>query len=311
LLQLGVSSLSLFDDFMREIDAGADAVTEYRRSGSLQVARSASHAVELSRSAARLSALGVQHSLLTGDDVRSLEPALAEDIVSGLLVPVHGYVHVTQLMSALTRGLERRGVTCLVDRVKELVPEGPGVRVVTEGTSLIASAVVVAAGSWSGQLAMLESPPIPVRPIRGQIVEMAFSSTPLSHVVWGEDCYLVPWQDGSVSVGATVEDVGFDERSTPGAVQSLIERGRSVLPRIGSASMARVRVGLRPATRDELPLIGWSSTMPCVCLATGHYRNGILLAPLTGKLVADIVTGVDDPAMRWAREAVVPSRLGL
>ncbi len=311
LLRLGVESLSLYDDFVRTLDADAGQATEYRRSGTLQVARSGACVEELGRAALRLSACNVSHSLLTGDQVRVLEPALATDIVCGLRVPAHGYVHVAQLMYTLTRASQRRGVTSLVDRVKEVETTAHGVRVTTARGSIDAFSVVVAAGSWSGHLTMPESPSIPVRPIRGQSVEMRFAAPPLSHVVWGEDCYLVPWQNGSVIVGATVEDVGFDESPTPDGIESLLTRGRAVLPSVASADVADVRVGLRPATPDELPLIGWSSRMRGVCLATGHYRNGILLAPLTAKLVADCVFASEDSQMQWVRDAVAPSRMGL
>lgn len=311
LLQLGVRSLSLYDDFIRALDSDAGQVTEYCRAGTLQVARSSAHVDELGRAARRLSADNVPHSLLTADQVRVLEPALATDFVRGLLVPVHGYVHVGQLMSALTRASSKRGVTALVDRVTGIEPSPEGVQVNTEGTSISASAVVVAAGSWCGQLTMPESRSIPVRPIRGQSIEIGFSTRPLSHVVWGEDCYLVPWKNGSVIVGATVEDVGFNESSTPEGIASLVARGQAVLPSVAGADVAGVRVGLRPATTDELPLIGWSSTMRRVCVATGHYRNGILLAPLTARLVADMIFASEDPDTQWMRDAVAPSRMGL
>jgi len=311
LLQLGVSSLALYDDFIGALDADAGQTTEYCRSGTLQVSRSLSHAEDLSRAGNRLSARDVAHKLLTREEAWNLEPLLAREVLRGLLVPTHGYVHVGDLMSALTGASHRRGVVSRLDRVTGVEPATNGVRVFTEGSSLAASAVVVAAGSWSGQVVLPDSPSIPVRPIRGQSIEMEFATAPLSHVVWGEGCYLVPRRDGSVIVGATVEDVGFNESSTPDGVEFLLSRAREILPSVASARVRDVRVGLRPATADELPLIGWSSTMRGVCLATGHYRNGILLAPLTAKLVAEIVLGVEDPETRWMREAVAPSRLGL
>jgi thiazole synthase len=128
-----------------------------------------------------------------------------------------------------------------------------------------------------------------LKPIRGQLLQLRLSERPASHVIWGSDCYLVPRRDGVVLVGATVEDVGFDERATSAGVQGLLDAALTLMPGLRGAAFEEVRVGLRPRTGDELPAIGASSTMPHVFYATGHYRNGVLLAPLTARLVADLV----------------------
>jgi glycine/D-amino acid oxidase-like deaminating enzyme len=180
--------------------------------------------------------------------------------------------------------------------------------------SLRADAVVLAAGSWSGLLTS-----VPVRPVRGQIVQLRFARPPLSRVLWGDDCYLVPWADGSVLVGATAEDAGFDESASREAEERLVAAARALLPAARHARVDEVRVGLRPATPDELPVIGRSSTMPGVTYATGHYRNGVLLAPLTAALVADLVLtgGADasrpapDSPARTLLDSVGPARFNL
>lgn len=308
LLRLGVQSLSMYDAFAARIEADAGTSIEYCRPGTLQVASTAVHAETLAQASGRLAALGVPHELLTGQQTRALESGLAANIQSGLRIPAHGYVHVGRLMSALTSAAVRRGVTSSLDTVTALEP---GAGVVTVHASMPADVVIVAAGSWSAGLLPEASRPAAVRPIRGQSVELAFARRELSHVVWGDGCYLVPRQDGSMIIGATVEDVGFDESSTPAAIESLLARAEAVLPAVSSAQGRTVRVGLRPMTADELPLLGWSSTMRGVCVATGHYRNGILLAPLTARLVADLVVDVEDPDTRWARDLVAPARLAL
>jgi glycine oxidase len=154
----------------------------------------------------------------------------------------------------------------------------------------------------------MEGPAPPVRPVRGQLVELRLPQPALSHVVWGSDCYLVPWQDGRVLVGATMEDVGFDERVTADGVRQLVDSAVHLVPTLGAATFADARAGLRPATADELPIIGASTTMRGVIYATGHYRNGILLAPLTATLVADlVVAGRERPELALVR----PDRFGL
>ena len=130
----------------------------------------------------------------------------------------------------------------------------------------------------------------------------------MSHVIWGANAYLVPWQDGSVLVGATVEDVGFDERVTAAGVRQLRESGEQLVPSLRSAVFEGARAGLRPCTSDELPIIGPSSTMRGVYYATGHYRNGVLLAPLTAAMMADFLV---DAREQQEAHLVRPDRFGL
>jgi glycine/D-amino acid oxidase-like deaminating enzyme len=168
-------------------------------------------------------------------------------------------------------------------------------------------AVVIAAGSWSADMA-LGGARVPVRPIRGQLLQLRLARPAISRVVWGERCYVVPWLDGSLLVGATVEDVGFDERPTAAGVRVLLDAATELVPEVAAAAFEEVRVGLRPATSDELPVIGASSTMRRVFYATGHYRNGVLLAPLTALAIADLVLeGRERPEVAAAR----PDRFGL
>lgn len=309
LLGLGVESLSRYDDFVAGIEHASGRRIEYARAGTLQAARTSAHVTELTRAVERLKDAGVRHTLLTGVDARALEPALAADVLSALLIEEHGYVHAGQLMDALVRAAVRHGARFVSDRAVAIESDRDDLRVVCAGGSHVASRVVVAAGSWSSAL-LGAGHHGPIRPIRGQSIELRPAVQPLSRVVWGDDCYMVPWRNGSVIVGATVEDVGFDESSTPEAVRGLRAAACAVVPSLASAPLGSVRVGLRPATSDGLPVVGWSPLIPGVCVATGHYRNGILLAPLTAAVVSELVLGTATPALGWAREALAPSRLG-
>jgi glycine/D-amino acid oxidase-like deaminating enzyme len=189
--------------------------------------------------------------------------------------------------------------------VDEISSGDYGVAVKTSAGRIESDALILAAGSWSGQIPLAAAP---VRPVRGQLLHLHFDQRPLSHVVWGTDCYLVPWRNGALLVGATVEDVGFDETATADGVTRLLGASAELLTTVRQARFEAVRVGLRPGTPDELPLIGPASTMPGVYYATGHYRNGVLLAPLTAKLVADLVIeGRRDPDL----ELVRPDRFGM
>jgi glycine oxidase len=295
LLRLAVASLNEYDSFVDRVTVDSDQLIEYQRSGTLQVALNADESQRLSQAASRLAGAQVEHQLLDAAAARRLEPALG-DIVSALHVSKHGYVGVRSLVSALVEALTERDVTVEEAQVQDLQSEAAN-----------ADGVVVAAGSWSQDLSV-QGKNIPVRPIRGQILHLRLPRPPASRVIWGERCYLVPWEDGSVLVGATSEDVGFDERATTAGVRMLLDRGIELLPELNVAFFDEVRVGLRPATPDELPIIGRSSTMPGVVYATGHYRNGVLLAPFTAVAVADLLL---EGRERAELTDVRPNRFGL
>ncbi len=304
-LELAVSGLACYDGFIDRVRSDSGHPVEYRRTGTLQVARTRVEAAELDEAAHRLSASSVAHSLLDAEGVKSLEPALADDVSAGLLVPEHGYVIAAELISALGEAVQRSGGTRSLGAVQNIEEIASGLRVTTSNEVFVTDAVVIAAGSWSGQIPAL---PVPMRPIRGQLLQVRFPQPPISRVVWGSACYLVPWNDGSVLVGATVEDVGFDERATAGGIRDLLASAGDLLPATASATFEDVRVGLRPLTPDELPVIGASSTMRGVYYATGHYRNGVLLAPLTALAIADLMV---DGRERQELALVTPGRLGL
>jgi glycine oxidase len=144
--------------------------------------------------------------------------------------------------------------------------------------------------------------------VRGQLLHLAWQTAqPLRHVLWGSRGYIVPWLNGRVLVGATVEDVGFDERATASGVAGLLQAGGELVPQLWQASFVEVRVGLRPASADGLPVVGRSAVVPGVVYAAAHYRNGVLLAPLTAMFVKQIVLGTgDDPALA----SLSPARFG-
>jgi glycine/D-amino acid oxidase-like deaminating enzyme len=155
---------------------------------------------------------------------------------------------------------------------------------------------VLCAGAWTPALDPIGQTRERIRPVRGQLVRLFSTETTLPAIVWGKDCYIVPWKDGTLLVGATSEDAGFDERATADGVRQLLSAAEGLVPQLGSATFAGVRVGLRPASVDGLPVLG-PSCDPRVIYAAGHFRNGILLAPLTAQLIADyVIDGAVDPA---------------
>ena len=182
------------------------------------------------------------------------------------------------------------------------------VGVQTGTASWDADRVVLAAGSWSSQIEVEDAEPAPVRPIRGQIVQLQSEPGALRHVIWNAAGYMVPWPDGSVLVGATAEDVGFDEGTTEAAISGLRELAAMLVPSLAGAPMIDARAGLRPRGIDDLPLVGPSGSVPGLIYATAHYRNGVLLSPLTAWLVKQLV-------LERAHDAILdtlsPARAGL
>jgi len=307
LLQLGMCSLDQYDTFVRRVAADARRPIEYRRTGTLQVVRTDEEAKQFPRQQHTLAGLGTRADVLDGSEARRLEPALGADVRAALLVSAQGYVRAAAFTDALAAAAAARGARVSVARVARIGGAGGALTVETTEARLAADVVVLAAGSWSGGIPM-DAPAPPVRPVRGQLVELRLPQPALSHVVWGSECYLVPWQDGRVLVGATMEEVGFDERVTADGVRQLIGSAVQLVPALGAATFEEARAGLRPATTDELPIIGASTTMRGVFYATGHHRNGVLLAPLTASLVADLVlAGRERPELALVR----PDRFGL
>jgi glycine oxidase len=309
LLELTARSLALFDEFIAQLTRDSDIVIPYRRTGTLQVAGDPEQLNALSAAAVKLDAHGVRSTLLDVRETLREEPHLAGDIAGGLLVPAHGFVGAAQLTRALMTAACRRGATFHdAHCARRISRTATGVAVDTDRGQIIADAAVLAAGSWSGALEVDGTRArIPVRPIRGQLLHLGWNGPSFSRVTWSDRCYVVPWDDGTLLVGATVEDAGFVERTTVAGVRDLLDAVCELAPHAWTAGVLAIKAGLRPATPDELPAIGASRVIPNLMYATGHYRNGVLLAPLTAALVADaLLDGRVDPVLA----ATAPQRFG-
>jgi glycine oxidase len=310
LFDITVRSLELYEDFVARIVADSGTPVAYQRTGTLEVASSEERMIALRNMAARLEARDVPLGVLDAHAARAEEPHLGADVVGALLIGSHAFVVAGDLTRALIAAARHHGAQLVErSRVRKIAPRDGDLLVETERGSLTGNAVVVAAGSWAGQIHVEGvSKPLPVRPVRGQLLHLAWSGRSLRRVIWSERCYLVPWDDGTLLVGATMEEAGFDERTTVAGVRDLLEAACDLVPHAWTAGFIGARVGLRPASSDGLPIIGRSRTVPNVLYATGHYRNGVLLAPLTARLVADaLLDNQIDPVM----QALGPDRFGL
>ncbi len=308
---LGRRSLDLFDGFVQHVMAESGRTIQYTRGGTLEIALESDHAANLRRSGDALQQEGVGAHWVDAGELRDVEPLAATGALGGLLIDTHGFIGVPEFTDALAAAAMRAGARFAMDtRVVAIGPTADKrVIVTTAAGPSVADRVILAAGSWAGQVRIDGlADYVAVKPVRGQLLHLAWpTSQPLRHVLWGTDCYIVPWLNGRVLVGATVEDAGFDERATAAGVRDLLEAGCGLVPHLWQASFEEVRVGLRPASPDGLPIVGTSAVVPGLIYATGHYRNGVLLTPLTAALVKSLVMGEDaDPAL----DLLQPSRLG-
>lgn len=305
---LGLRSLALYDEFLDRVTHRAGLAVEFRQPGTLEIAVGDADVERLTQSATTLADVGVAAEWMDGTRARAIEPTLTPHAVGALKIPSHAVVNVPAFTLAAVAAARAAGATFSEGlSVTGLDAGGDGVVVRSTQGDLTAPHVVLATGSWSSALAPDGARPAPVRPVRGQLVHLRTPPGTLRHVVWGAHVYLVPWSDGTIYVGATSEDVGFDERATVEGVSSLLAATATLTPGLARATFIEARAGLRPGTDDTLPFIGPSAALPGLVYACGHFRNGALLAPLTATLVARAVQGdLSDPAF----SLVNPARAG-
>lgn len=290
LLEMCARSLAMYDGFVERVRQDGGAAFEYARPGTLETAYTDDHAAALERTAHALRAAGVRAEWFEGGTARTIEPALSDRVVAGLQIDDHGFVEMPGLVDAISVAARMRGAAfhSPIDVTKIEPAPGGAVRIHTSTGPHTFDHVVMAGGSWASRL---KAGGPQVKPIKGQLIRLRFDAPPATRVLWSDACYLVPWQDGTVLAGATMEDVGFDERPTAQAVAALLEAAAALMPAVRDAAFVDVRAGLRPSL-DEAgapPFIGAAASIANVTIAAGHFRNGVLLAPLTAALAADAV----------------------
>jgi len=290
-------------EFARELAEASGIDVGYRDEGTLRIALNRDDAAKLRATCDFQQRLGVELEWLDGPAVRRLEPHLAPGVVAAVLSRHDHQVDNRRVAPALVAAVTAAGgrihAKTAVDEVA--ISHGRVVGVVVGGTVVAADVVVLAAGAWSREITGI--PPTlrpPVRPVKGQMIALRMDpAAPLvRHVVWAPRAYLVPRRDGRLLVGATVEERGFDPALTAGAMLALLEGAWRTFPGIEELPVDETWCGFRPGSRDDAPILG-----PCeiggLVFATGHHRNGILLAPATADVISRLVlTGEMDPAAR-------------
>ncbi|MFC7905921.1 glycine oxidase ThiO [Streptomyces nigra] len=304
LLGLNLDSARRYPDFAAELGDLTGHALGYRRCGTLAVALDADDRAHLRELHALQSRSGLDSEWLTGRECRRLEPMLAPGVRGGLRVDGDHQIDPRRLTGALLAACERAGVTfhrTWAERLDVTADRATGVTT-TDGTRLAADRVVLAAGSLSGRLAGVpDAVRPPVRPVKGQVLRLTvpkglapFLSRTVRAVVRGSQVYLVPRENGELVVGATSEELGWDTTVTAGGVYELLRDAHELVPGITELPLTETRAGLRPASPDNAPLLG-PTALEGLLLATGHGRNGVLLAPVTGDVLAHVLTSGELP----------------
>ena len=305
-VHLALESCGLYPQWIQRIEADAGIECGYREEGSLLLALHRDHEVELERLMRTQRSMGLQSELVSRDAALEKEPYVSPRIVGGLFVPGDRQVNPRRLTQALAAAIRARGGTILEgEAASPLYEAGHAAGALTERIEVRAETTLIAAGAWSPDVwpttpapvyregeTSNEAPdagPLPMRPVKGQILRLR-GPVLVNHVLRTPDVYLVPRTDGELVVGATSEEQGFDTTITTWAVMDLLRDAWRVLPGIAELELAETSVGHRPALRDHLPAIG-ATSVPGLFVATGHYRHGVLLSPVTGKLLADTLDG--------------------
>ena len=298
LLELALQSARSWPAFAAELHALTGIDVGHSACGTLVVARDRDEAEALERELELRERLGLRAERLLPSAARRLEPALAPGLRLALDVPGDHAVDPRLLTAALARAAESMGAVLRprtgVERLEHDGRRVTGLALVS-GEYVAAAQVVVAAGSWSGALEGLpEDARVPVRPVKGQTLRLRDQAGPglLTRVVRFDGGYLVPRGDGRYVLGATMEERGFDTAITAGAVHDLLRDAAELVPGVLELEIEELVAGLRPATPDNAPVLGAGPALDGLVWATGHHRNGILLAPVTADLVAAELAGV-------------------
>jgi glycine oxidase len=290
LVPLGMASLALYPEFVAQIEEISGESTGFRPKGTIEALFSVDTKAELSTIIALHHGLGLKAEPLRAEDARELEPALSEDLEAAVLRPEEGSVDNRALMSAILEAARRSGAEIFSENgAKAIWREGNRcVGLVLQNEKVEAEWTIIAAGCFSATIEGI-APYAPVRPAKGQMAALRSDDLKIERVLWSEKIYLVPRNDGRILAGATVEYAGFDKRATAGGIEKILSAAIDLAPGLANARIEETWAGLRPDSPDHLPILG-PTDIDGLLMATGHFRSGILLTPITARLVREWIT---------------------
>lgn len=294
-MRLCLASNRLYPDFRADIEDEVGIRCYHREAGTMALAITDEDEAEFRHTYERQRMEGLDVEWISGDDARRIEPALSDRVRGGMYLPGDRHVENRLLVPALEESCRRQGV--------EIVSGAQAIRVITEGETAVGvettlgtwygAKIVNAAGAWSATISVPDAVRPPVFPVRGQMLAITLPRPDLlSRVVRSPRSYLVPRHDGRIFLGATMERVGYDKRNTVWGVNKLLSGALELFPELEHCAIQDMWSGLRPGCEDNHPVLGATSTAGYY-LATGLFRNGLLLAPIIAQTMADLlVTGI-------------------
>lgn len=291
LVPLAKESMRLYPEFIASVEELSGKITAFARKGVFEVFTAPNGESERDKMVAQYQTLGLSIEPVATSVARKAEPALGPAVRAAAWLPQEATLDPRMLMEALLSALQNRGVGILLDSpVSSVMVDGNHCTgVVTRGRNIPAKSIVVAAGCFSGAIDWLGRY-APTRPIRGQLLALESKSVGLARTLRSNKAYLVPRPNGRIIAGSTLEDAGFEKHVTPAGVRKILDGVLELAPTLANAQLVDAWAGLRPGTPDHLPILG-STDIRGLYMATGHYRNGILLAPATAKLLSRWILG--------------------
>ncbi|HEV2669090.1 MAG TPA: glycine oxidase ThiO [Blastocatellia bacterium] len=292
---LTVASLTAYADFARELKALSGVDVEYRDEGTLYPALTDEDEGELERRWRRLREAGLNVKRLNAGCALNLEPLLNQTLRFALKFPGDRQVDNRRLMTALHGAARTAGVEFMTHtEARELLTENVAGRrrvggVATARGEIRSNTVVIAAGSWSSLLRCDEAQRFEVEPVRGQMAAIEMPTPAARHVIYSRRGYLVPRLSGYLIAGSTTERAGYDKRVTAGGIGSIIKSAIEIMPCVAGQAVIETWAGLRPRAPDDMPVLGADPRVEGLIYATGHYRNGILLAPITARAIGELI----------------------
>lgn len=299
-VDLAKRSVALYPEFVALVEEVSGQSTGFRAKGTLEALFSGDAKAELSTIIAVHHGLGLRAEPLRAEDARELEPALSEEVEAAVLRPDEASIDNRALTAAVLSAAQQSGAEIHTGNgAKGISREGHRCRgLMLQNEKVEAKWTIIAAGCFSGAIDGVAAY-APVRPAKGQMAALRADDLQIERVLWSEKIYLVPRNDGRILAGATIEHVGFDKRVTAGGIEKILAAAIELAPALKNARIEETWAGLRPDSSDHLPILG-PTDLEGLLMATGHFRSGILLTPITARLIREWITE-QKVSMDWDR----------
>jgi len=297
---MSLASVALYPEFIRTVEELTGMDVGYRQEGALDVILDGDVEEELSTIIALQHGVGLRAEALSAEQARAMEPALSEEIEAAIFRPDEASLDNRAFMDAVLKAAQRKSVEIFAGNgAKAIWKEGGRCKgLVLENGRAEAKWTVIAAGCFSARIEGV-APYAPVFPAKGQMIALRCESMELQRILWLEHTYLVPRNDGRIIAGSTIERTGFEHEVTAGGMKKILSEAIKLAPGLEKARMEETWAGLRPDSPDHLPIIG-PTDVEGLLIATGHFRSGILLAPVTARLIREWVS-TNEVSVDWGR----------